>query len=229
MIAGGSEPEQGEHVRSEAGPRPAKRCGVLSQFTSDLSRRIRSITSLIRKAASVSFTPAMEDTVRGILAELAAPPTLVLYDWDAVDDGSTPSHVFCDACIDHFGTALEQKEPGGPVRPMAYISHAILDSGRHRTPLDLEVGSRSWRLHGFEDTPGAQLLFHFFGPQGLELSAQWQTTVPAFSGGSSLAPRSNTHSSTARAATKGNADFLWPFARTCHGTRLQRGLAALSP
>ena len=94
----------------------------------------------------------MEVIVREILAGLAAPPILVFPDWDAVPDGSRPFHVYCDACIDGFGAALEQEQPDGSVCPIAYISPATLDSERHWTPLDLEAGSIVWsikRLRGY--------------------------------------------------------------------------------
>ena len=74
-----------------------------------------------------------------ILAKLAAPPILVFPDWNAVADGSRPFHVYCETCIDGFGAALEQKQPDGSVRPIAYISRATLDSERYWNPLDLEA------------------------------------------------------------------------------------------
>ena len=52
-------------------------------------------------------SPAMEVIVRGLLAELSAPPVLVLSDWDAVEGGSRPCRVYCDDVIDSFGTTLE--------------------------------------------------------------------------------------------------------------------------
>ena len=70
----------------------------------------------------------MEIFVRKMLAELAAPSILVFPDWDAVIDGSRLFHVYCDAFIDGFGAALEQKQPDDSVRLIAYISRATLDS-----------------------------------------------------------------------------------------------------
>ena len=55
----------------------------------------------------------MEAVVREILTELAALLILVFPDWNAVADGSRPFHVYCDACIDGFGAALEQEQPDG--------------------------------------------------------------------------------------------------------------------
>ena len=75
----------------------------------DLSKRIRPIKALLRKGVKFAFTSAMEKSVREILAELTTPPVLAFPDWDAVADGTRPFHVYCDACIDGFGAALEQE------------------------------------------------------------------------------------------------------------------------
>ena len=70
--------------------------------------RIRLIT-LFRKGVKFEFTPAMEVIVRKTLANLAAPPILVIPDWAAVTNGSRPFHVYGDACIDGFGASPEQE------------------------------------------------------------------------------------------------------------------------
>ena len=49
------------------------------KFRRDLSKRIRPITSLLRKGVKFDFTPAMEVIVREYFAELAAPPIAVSY------------------------------------------------------------------------------------------------------------------------------------------------------
>ena len=105
--------------------------GYYRKFLRDMSKRIRPVTSLLMKGVKFEFTLGMEIIVREILAELAAPPILVFPDWDAVADGSRPFHVYCDACIDGFGAALEQEQPDGSVRPIAHISRATLNSERH--------------------------------------------------------------------------------------------------
>ena len=107
----------------------------------DLSKRLRPINALLRKGVKFAFTPAMEKLVREILAELTTPPVLVFPDWDAVADGTRPFHVYCDACIDRFGGALELEQTDGSKKPIAYNSRATLDSERHWTPLELEAGS----------------------------------------------------------------------------------------
>ena len=50
---------------------------------------------------------------------------------DAVADASRPFHVYCDACIDGCGAALEREQTDGSIKPIAYISRATLDSERH--------------------------------------------------------------------------------------------------
>ena len=118
----------------------------------DLFKRPRPINSLLGKGVKFAFTPAMEKLVRDTQAELETPPILVSPNWDAVADGSRPFHVYCDACIDGFGAALEQEQEDGSIKPIAYISRATVDSERHWTPLDLEAGSIVWglkRLRGY--------------------------------------------------------------------------------
>ena len=83
--------------------------GYYRKLLRDMSKRIRPITSLLRKGVKFEFTPAMEVIVREILAELANPPILVLPDWDAVADGSRPFNVYGNACADGFGAALHQE------------------------------------------------------------------------------------------------------------------------
>ena len=48
--------------------------GYYRRVLRDLSKRIRPITSLLRKGIKFEFTPAMKVIVHEILAELAAPP-----------------------------------------------------------------------------------------------------------------------------------------------------------
>ena len=83
-------------------------------FLPNMARLIRPITVLLKKGAAFDFTPAMEVTVRALLAELAAPPILVFPDWDAVIDTSRPFRLHCD----------EQEQPDGSIRPIVYISRA---------------------------------------------------------------------------------------------------------
>ena len=51
--------------------------------------------------------------------------------WDGVANGSRPFQVYCDACMDGFGAALEQEQADGSMKPIVYISRATFDSERH--------------------------------------------------------------------------------------------------
>lgn len=68
----------------------------------------------------------MEDTVRALLAELAALPILLFPDWDAVTDKSPLFHLHCDASTSCFGVTLEKEQRDGSVRLNVYISQATL-------------------------------------------------------------------------------------------------------
>ena len=115
--------------------------GYYRKFLRDLSKRIRPITSLLRKGVKFDFTQAMDVVLRQILVELDAPPFLVFSDRDALADRSRLCYVYCDVCIDGLGIALEQEQPNRSVRPIAYISRATIDREGHWTQLDLEAGS----------------------------------------------------------------------------------------
>ena len=98
------------------------------KFLPNMARRIRPITVLLKKGIAFDFTSTMEDTVRALLAELAAPPILVFPDWDAVIDTSRPSRLHCDASTAGPGATLEQEQPDGSIRPIVYIIRATLDN-----------------------------------------------------------------------------------------------------
>ena len=59
-------------------------------FLPDMSKRIRPITTFLKKGVNVLVRSSMEDIVRDMLAELAAQPVLAFPDWDAVEDSSRP-------------------------------------------------------------------------------------------------------------------------------------------
>ena len=105
-----------------------------------MARLIRPITALLKKGAALIFTSTMEDTVRALLAELAAPPILVLPDWDAVIDTTRPFRLHCDASTAGLGATLEQEQPDDSIRPIVYISRATLDNEQNWTAVELEAG-----------------------------------------------------------------------------------------
>ena len=113
--------------------------GYYRKSLRDLSKRIRPITSLLGKGVKFAFTIALEEIVRKIVAELAAPPILVFPDWDAVVDGSRPFNVYCGACIDGFGGALDRSNRTAPCGPS--LTSAALPSILKGTGLRL-----IWRL-----------------------------------------------------------------------------------
>ena len=105
-----------------------------------LAHHIRPITALLKKGAAFDFTSAMEDTVRALLAEIAAPLIPVFPDWDAVIDTSRPFRLHCDASTAGLGATLEQEQPYGSIRPIVYISRATLDNEQNWTPMELGAG-----------------------------------------------------------------------------------------
>ena len=116
------------------------------KFLPNMVKRVRSITSLLKKRATFNFTPPMEATVRALLAELAAPLILAFPDWDAVVDKSRLFRLHCDASTDGLGATLEQEQPDGSIRPIVYISRATLTNKRNWTPMELEAGCVVWSI-----------------------------------------------------------------------------------
>ena len=116
------------------------------KFLPNMAHHIRPVTALLTKGAAFEFASAMEDTVRTLLAELAAPPTLVFPDWDAVIDTSRPFRLHCDASTAGLGATLEQEQPEGSIRPIVYISRATLDNEQSWTPMEVEAGCVVWSI-----------------------------------------------------------------------------------
>ena len=116
------------------------------KFLLNMAYHIRPVTALLKKGAAFEFASAMEDTVRTLLAELAAPPILVFPDWDAVIDTSRPLRLHCDASTGGLGATLEQEQPDGSIRPIVYISRATLDNEQNWTPMELEAGCVVWSI-----------------------------------------------------------------------------------
>ena len=116
------------------------------KFLPNMARHIRPITAFLKKDVACDFTSAMEDTVRALLAEFAAPPILVFPDWDAVIDTSRPFRLHCDASTVGLGATLEREQPDGSIRPIVYISRATLDNEQIWTPMELEAGCVVWSI-----------------------------------------------------------------------------------
>ena len=112
----------------------------------NMAKRVRPFTALLKKGVTFGFTRPMEEAVRALLAELAAPPILVFPDWDAVIDKSRPFRLHCDASIDGLGATLEQEQPDSSIRPIVYITRATLADEQNWTPLELEAGCVVWSI-----------------------------------------------------------------------------------
>ena len=116
------------------------------KFLPNMAKRVHSITSLLKKGAVFDFTPLREVAVRALLAELAARPTLIFPNWDAVVDKSRPFRLHYDASTDVHGATLEQEQLDGSIRPIVYIRRATLSNERNWTPMELEAGCVVWSI-----------------------------------------------------------------------------------
>ena len=94
----------------------------------------------------------MEEGVRALLAELAAPWILAFLHWDTVIDNSRPFSLHCDASTDGLRATLKQKQPNGCISPIVYLNRAALTNELNWTPMELEDGPVVWsirRLHRY--------------------------------------------------------------------------------
>ena len=114
------------------------------KFLPDMAKRVHPITALLKKRATFSFTPSIEEAVRALLEEHATPPALVFPDWDAVTDKSRPFRLHCDASTDGLRATFEQEQPDGSIRPIVYISRPTLTNKRNWAPMKLEAGCIVW-------------------------------------------------------------------------------------
>ena len=48
--------------------------------------------------------------------------------------------------MDGFGATLEQEQGSHTIRPIVFINRATIESERHWSPLDVEVGSIVWSI-----------------------------------------------------------------------------------
>ena len=90
-----------------------------------MAYHIRPVTALLKKGAAFEFASAVEDTVRTLLAELAAPPILVFPDW-------TRSSTRLGPCA--------------PLRRQHRWSRRHLDNEQNWTPMELEAGCVVWSI-----------------------------------------------------------------------------------
>ena len=88
----------------------------------------------------------MEEAVRALLAELAAPLILVFPDWDAAIDKSRPFRLYCDASTNGLGATLEQERSDGSIRPIVYISRETLTNEWNWIPMEFKGGCAVWSI-----------------------------------------------------------------------------------
>ena len=178
------------------------------KFLPDMARLIRPITALLKKDAAFVFTSAMEDIVRALLAKLAAPPTLVFPDWDAVIDTTRPFRLHCDASTAGLGATLEQEQPDGSVRPIVYISRATLDNEQNWTAMELEAGCVVWGIRRLRRYLFGVYFLVFTDHQCLQQICKIGETKPRIQRWMEFLSAYNFRLSYRRGQDNANADFL---------------------
>lgn len=139
------------------------RAGLLSKVPfPKISKLLRPGTALLKQSVKLYFSSYKAATVRGLLAQLAEPPTFVFPDqharWRMTPVGACPFRLCCDASICGFGATSEQAQGDEP-RTMETIVNAsratLSDSERHWHQLELEGGVIVWAIksfHGYLET-----------------------------------------------------------------------------
>ena len=178
------------------------------KFLPNMSRLIRPITALLKKGATFDFTSTMEDTVRALLAELAAPPILVYPDWDAVVDTTRPFRLHCDASTAGLGATLEQEQPDGSIRPIVYISRATLDNEQNWKAMELEAGCVVWSIRRLRRYLFGVYFLVFTDHQCLQQICKIGETKPRIQRWMEFLSAYNFRLSYRRGLDNANADFL---------------------
>ena len=173
-----------------------------------MAHHIRPVTALLKKGAAFEFTSPMEDTVRTLLAELAAPPILVFPDWDAVIDTSRPFRLHCDASTAGLGITLEQEQPDSSIRPIVYISRATLDNEQNWTPMELEAGCVVWSIRRLRRYLFGVYFLVFTDHQCLQQICKTEETKPRIQRWMEFLSAYNFRLSYRRGQENANADFL---------------------
>ena len=178
------------------------------KFLPNMAHHMRPVTALLKKGATFEFTSSMEDTVRTLLAELAAPPILVFPDWDAVIDTSRPFRLQCDASTAGLGATLEQEQPDGSIRPIVYISRATLNDEQSWTPMELEAGCVVWSIRRLRRYLFGVNFLVFTDHQYLQQICKIGETKPRIQRWMEFLSAYNFRPSYRRGQENANADFL---------------------
>ena len=178
------------------------------KFLPNMACRIRPITALLKKGVAFDFTSILKDTVRALLAELAAPPILVFPDWDAVIDTSRPFRLHCDASTAGLGATLEQEQPGGSIHPIVYISRATLDNEQNWTSMELKAGCVVWGIRRLRRYLFGVYFLVFTDHQCLQQICKIGETEPRIQHWMEFLSAYNFRLSYRRGQENANADFL---------------------
>ena len=167
------------------------------KFLANMAHHIRPITTLLKKGATFDFTSAMEDTVRALLAELAALPILAFPDWDAVMTRLGPS-----------ASIATPVPPDGSIRPIVYISRATLNNEQNLTPMELEVGCVVWSIRRLRRYLFGVYFLVFTDHQCLQKICKIGETKPRIQRWMEFLSAYNFRHSYRRGQENANADFL---------------------
>ena len=112
----------------------------------NLSRRLHSITKLLKKDVPFSLNAEMETVIREILTVLTKPPVMAYPDFEAARDGSRKFRLYCDASAAGFGATLEKPQKDNTVRPIVYLSRTVLPNEQGWAPIENEAGCTVWSI-----------------------------------------------------------------------------------
>ena len=178
------------------------------KFLPKMARRIRPITVLLKRGVAFGFTSTMEDTVRALRAEVAAPPILDFPDWDAVIDTSRPFRVHCDANTAGLGVTLVQEQSDGSIRPIVYISRPTLDNDQNWTPMELAAGCVVWSVRRLRRYLFGVFFLFFTDHQCLQQICKIGEMKPRIQRWMEFLSAHNFRLSYRRGQENANADFL---------------------
>ena len=159
-----------------------------------MAYHIRPVTALLKKGAAFEFASAVEDTVRTLLAELAAP----LYLSFRIGTRSST----------RLGATLEQEQPDGSIRPIVYISRATLDNEQNWTPMELEAGCVVWSIRPLRRYLFGVYFLVFTDHQCLQQICKIGATKPRIQRWTEFISAYNFRLPYRRGQENANADFL---------------------
>ena len=105
----------------------------LSKFCPQLSEQVKPIRDLLSSKNDWLWGDQQQKSFEFIKQHLSTSPILALF-----------AIVSSDASSYRLGAVLKQKQPGGEIRPIAYISRSLTDTEQRYAQLE----KKPWRLHG---------------------------------------------------------------------------------